>query len=134
MKYYHYLFLAILAFSTKANAIQPKIGIYEQFDNLRMVAFIDEKDIDNSPEWNPNSSPLPLTVDKAIQSVIDFTKTSQTPSTIREIEIRTVPKHETHWHYLIKIANDAMKTKYNIYVVLMDGKVIPAIIEPQGYK
>jgi hypothetical protein len=34
------------------------------------------------------------------------------------------------WHYLIKTANSAMRFKYNIYVVLMNGKVVPAIIEP----
>ena len=99
-----------------------------------MVAFINEKDVNNSPEWNPNLSPIPLTLDGAIQAVTAFTKAAKFPNVIKEIEIRPLPKYEKHWHYLIKIANDAMKTKYNIYVVLMDGKIIPAIIEPQGYK
>ncbi|VAW56988.1 hypothetical protein MNBD_GAMMA07-2027, partial [hydrothermal vent metagenome] len=36
-----------------------------------------------------------------------------------------------HWHYLVKTEDNTAKTKYNIYVVLMNGKVIPAIIEPQ---
>jgi len=134
MKYYRYLFIAIFIFSSNANAFQPKVEIYEQFDNLRMITFIDENDINNSPEWNPDSSLIPLTVDRAIQAVIDFSKDSITPGVIKKIELRRVPKHDKHWHYLIKISNDAMKTKYNIYVVLMDGKVIPAIIEPQGYK
>ena len=32
------------------------------------------------------------------------------------------------------IANDSMITKYDVYIVLMNGVVIPAIIEPQSYK
>jgi hypothetical protein len=39
-------------------------------------------------------------------------------------------KYKNKWHYLIKTANSAMRFKYNIYVVLMNGKVVPAIIEP----
>ena len=134
MKYYRYLFLSILVFSTNVSAIQTKIEIYEQFDNLRMVVLIGENDINNSPEWNPGLSPIPLTVGEAIQAVIALNKAAKTPNAIKEIEIRPIPHYENHWHYLIKIANDAMNIKYSIYVVLMNGKVIPAIIEPQGFK
>ena len=134
MKYYRYLFMALLAVSVNAYALQPKIEIIEQFDNLRMVAFISKKSINNSPAWNPSLEAPPLSVDKAIQAIKQFRKGPKNSTAIREIEIRPVPRHEEHWHYLVKIANDAKQTKYDIYVVLMDGKVIPAIIEPQGYK
>jgi hypothetical protein len=53
---------------------------------------------------------------------------------IREIEIRPLPGYPTRWHYLVKVANDALISKYSLYVVLMDGKIIPASIEPEGYK
>lgn len=131
MKYYRCLLIAILVLSTNVHAFQPNIEIFEQFDNIRMVAFISIEDINNNPDWNPDLGAPPLTVGEAIQAVKDFIKSTKP---IKEIEIRSVPKHEKKWHYLIKIANDAMKTKYDIYVVLMSGKVIPAIIEPQGYK
>jgi hypothetical protein len=134
MKYYRYLLLAILALSANAYAFEPKIEIFEQFDNLRMVAFINEKDIESNPEWNPNLAAPPLSVGEAIQAVGKFIKNEKNLMAIREIEIRPVPRNESHWHYLIKLANDAKTTKYDIYVVLMNGKVIPAIIEPQGYK
>ena len=134
MKYYRNLFLTLFVFSSNVYAYQPKIEIFEQFDNLRMVAFIEEKDINNSPEWTPGLSPIPLTVSGAIQAVAKLTKASNAPDAIKEIEIRPVPNFEKHWHYLIKVDNEAMNSKYNIYVVLMNGKVIPAIIEPQGYK
>jgi hypothetical protein len=99
-----------------------------------MVAFISVKDINNDPEWNPDLDSPPLSVGDAIKAVKEFSKPSKTDGKIKEIEIRQVPNHETRWHYLIKTTNDAMKTKMSIYVVLMNGKVIPAIIEPQGYK
>ena len=134
MKYYRYLLMLSLALSAKAYALQPKIEIFEQFDNLRMVVFIGKQDIKNSPEWNPDSEAPPLKISNAIQAVKNFAKNSKNSTPIREIEIRPIPRHEKHWHYLIKTDNHKKKTKYDIYVVLMDGKVIPAIIEPQGYK
>lgn len=134
MKYYRWLPILILVLTTSVYAFQPKITILEQFDNLKMVASIDKKDLNNSPEWNPNVDTPPLTIAGAIQAVKDFNKTPDTLGAIKEIEIRPVPKHEKHWHYLIKIANESMITKYNIYVVLMNGKVVPAIIEPPSYK
>ncbi|HED35304.1 MAG TPA: hypothetical protein ENJ08_14000 [Gammaproteobacteria bacterium] len=131
MKYYHYLFVATLALSANAHALQPKIEIFEQFDDLRMIAFISADDINNSPEWNPDLTPPSLTVYNAIKAVKKFRKK---PTAVQEIEIRPVPGYEKHWHYLIKVSNDAMKSKHDIYIVLMDGKIIPATIEPEGYK
>jgi len=131
MKYYLCLLMTSLVLSANVYAYQPKVEIIEQFDDLRMVAFIDMEDIKNNPEWNPDLGAPPLTVSGAIQAV----KTLITmPGSIKEIEIRQVPKHKKQWHYLIKTANESMKSKYSIYVVLMSGVVIPAIIEPQGYK
>lgn len=134
MKYYRYLLLATLFSAANALALQPKVEIVEQFDNLRMVAFISVNDITDSPEWNPDSEPPPVTVSEAIQAVKAFDKNLKGPAAISEIEIRPVPRHEKHWHYLVKVANDTMQTKFDIYVVLMSGKVIPAMIEPKAYK
>jgi hypothetical protein len=134
MKYYLYMFVTFVFLSTSAYAFEPKIEIVEQFDNLRMIAFVSASDISKSPEWNPSLGAPPLSVGKAIQAVKGFVKGSNNSTIISEIELRPVPRHEKHWHYLIKIANDAKRTKYDLYVVLMDGKIIPAIIEPQGYK
>jgi len=131
MKYYRYLLIFITVISSSAHAFEQKIEIIEQFDNLKMIALISPEDIHNNPEWNPNLEVPPLTVSAAIQAVKNFTKIL---NPINEIEIRAVPKYKKKWHYLIKIADESMKSKYDIFVVLMSGKVIPAIIEPQGYK
>ena len=129
MKYYRCLYIFIFALSVKAYAYayQPKIEIVEQFDNLKMIAFINKEDVDNNPSWIPGSNKLPLTVADAVHAVNVLSKKL---NTIVEIEIRLMPKYKNKWHYLIKTANSAMRFKYNIYVVLMNGKVVPAIIEP----
>lgn len=134
MKYQHFLFMAMLALSSSAHAMQPKVEIFEQFDDLRMVAFLNSDDINNSPAWNPDSGAPPLSVNQAVQAVKDFIKTGDQTGEIRKIEIRQVPKNTERWHYLIKVSNDARKAKFDIFIVLMDGKVIPAIIEPSAYK
>ncbi len=134
MKYSSWLYLAIVICSTNVYAFESKVEIFEQFDDLRMVAFVSEKDIANSPEWNPDVSAPPLTVFQAIKAVRNFNSSSHSSGSVKEIEIRPMPKHAKHWHYLIKIKTKATKNKYDIYVVLMNGKVIPAIIEPQTYK
>lgn len=126
----HVLF-ALIFLSVDAFAFQPKVEIIEQFDNLKMVAFISAEEINSNPEWQPASQPPPLTVDAAINALKMIVKD---PVSIVEIEIRQVPRHDRQWHYLIKVANDVMTSKYSVYVVLMSGKVIPAIIQPQGYK
>ncbi|NOY66035.1 MAG: hypothetical protein GXP13_01325 [Gammaproteobacteria bacterium] len=132
MKYYRLLLIAILVLSTNVYAYQPKIEIIEQFDNLRMIAFISAKDVNTSPQWNPDLGTPSLTVGEAVQAVRNFTRS--TNIIVKEIEIRPLPNYEAHWHYLIKVVNNEMKTKFSIYVVLMNGKVIPAIVEPEGYK
>ncbi len=134
MSYYRWFFLVVVAVSTNAYAFQSNEIIFEQFDDIKMVASISQKDIKNSPEWKPEISEPPLTVAQAIKAVKDFSKVLGVSEVIKEIEIRPFPTHVKHWHYLIKVTNGVKKSKYDIYVVLMNGKVIPAIIEPQTYK
>lgn len=131
MKYYRYLLITLLLLSANAQAFQPKIEIIEQFDNLKMIAFIDMEDIHSNPEWNPDLGAPPLTIIGAIQAVKKFSKQS---GAIKEIELRQVTMHEKKWHYLVKVDNESMQSKYSVFVVLMNGTVIPAIIQPQGYK
>lgn len=134
MKYFIRLLLALSILSGSAYAYQPKIEVFEQFDNLKMVAFINVEEIDAIPDWDPETSAPPLTVGDAIRAVKEFVGSSDATGKVKEIEIRTVPKYDGKWHYLVKLADDSRETKYDIYVVLMSGKVIPGIIEPQAYK
>lgn len=134
MKNYHWLSVFIFVFSVNAHSYQPKVEIIEQFDDIKMVAFISMEDMNNNPEWTPGNNAPPLTVAEAIDAVNSFNNKTKATKPIVEIEIRQMPKHKNNWHYLIKVTNSAMKSKYDIYVVLMSGMVIPAMIEPQSYK
>ena len=136
MKYLFFLSATILFSSSSASAIEPNIEIIEQFDNMRTVAFVSIKDIEDSPVWYPGASgdsTPPIGVDDAIHAVSAFAGLRDA-NTVKEIEIRPVPDYEDRWHYLVKVTNDSSVSKFDIYVVLMSGKVLPAIIEPQAYK
>jgi hypothetical protein len=135
MNYCRLVTLVVALLTTGAHASESNVEIFEQFDNIRVVALIDIDDIDNSPKWNADVDPVPLSVDAAIKAIRDFIKQPGTIGAIREIEIRTIKKYPGHWHYLIKtVASDPGSHGYDVYVVLMDGKVIPAIIEPESFK
>lgn len=72
---------------------------------------------------------MPLSIDDAIAAVQEFDNEPNAEFAIDRIEIKPVPKHANHWHYLILLENEAKVTHYDLYIVLMDGKVIPAMIE-----
>lgn len=132
-----HLLLSLAAFIFSLNALasyQPKVEIIEQFDNLRTIAFIEPSAIKQSPQWDPKLSPPPLTISAALEAVKNFRKEADFSNDIKEIELRQLPHENNKWHYLIKIDNPELTSKYDIYVVLLNGIVIPAIIEPQSYK
>jgi hypothetical protein len=132
--------LAVLSmmFCATAQSSPFPIQIIEQFDDARIVAFINESDVNNSAQWNPLKDAPPLSVASAIEAVKQHYlahNNSLDSLSITEIEIRQVPQHKNHWHYLIKVkSNIDLEFKNTFYVVLMDGKVIPAIVEPKSYK
>jgi len=130
----HYLWLPLFLIFSTSNALafhSENVEIFEQFDDLKMIAYINKKDILNNPEWNPNDSSPPLTIAEAIDAIKKFNKSSDLPRPLKEVELRLFPNQTKFWHYLIKVENNTAKTKYDVYVVLMNGKVIPAIIKPK---
>jgi hypothetical protein len=135
VNFHRLMTLVIVISATSAYASQNNIEIYERFDDIRVAAVINIEDIDNSPMWNPGFDPLPLSVDGAIQSIRDFIEQPNMIGAIEEIEIRTIKNYPGHWHYLFKVnTNDTNSSGYKMYAVLMNGKVIPAFIEPEAIK
>jgi len=135
MKFYRIVTFVILILATSAYASQSNVVIYEQFDDIKVVAVINEKDIENSPKWHPGSEPLPLSVDDAIKAMHDFISQPKVIGSIEEIEIRTLKDFPGYWHYLFKVAaSEADSRRHEMYLVLMSGKVIPAFIEPESIK
>lgn len=133
-----YLLLLLVFTSVNAQSYQPSIEVFERFDDVKLVAYINTSDIENYPLWHSLSEAPPLSIANAIQAVNELYKANNESipaGTIKEIELREIPQHEKYWHYLIKIkVNNSEKPKYQVYVVLMNGKVIPAMLQPESYK
>ncbi len=132
------LLLIVTIFSTNAQSYQSSIEIIEQFDDVKLVAFIRTSDLENYPQWQPVNEAPPLTIGKAIKAVHEYHHKNDTElatETINEIELKEIVHHENYWHYLVKIkTNDSKGANYQVYVVLMNGKVIPAITQTESYK
>ena len=67
-----YLFLLLAFTSVNAQSYQPSIEIYERFDDVKLVAFVNESDIENYPLWHSLSEVPPLSIADAIQAVKDL--------------------------------------------------------------
>jgi hypothetical protein len=49
--------------------------------------------------------------------------------------LRRIPQHEDDWHYMVKMHTEEDGAVRNHYLfVLMSGKVIPALNEPESIK
>ena len=116
-----------------AAAMQFPVEIVEQFDEARVVAFIQPQDLTSAPVWDPLAGPPPLTVAEAVAAVKARRlqdKKGESLS-IEELELRKISDRDSHWHYLIK-TREGERVRY--YVVLMNGKVIPSVREPEAVK
>jgi hypothetical protein len=129
--------LLLLLFSVKAYAYEFPVEIFEYIDDTRVVAFIAQEDINESRRWQPFKEALPLAIDEAVKAVKQHIDADPRLSNIAllEVELRQIPRFEQHWHYLVKVKADIEGERRNQYfVVLMNGKIIPAIREPQSTK
>ncbi len=128
---------ALLLFSTLTHAAFP-VEIFEYLDNVKLVAFIQQQDIDNSQSWSPEQGEPPLGIKQVIEATMKNCQDDKNiiNPAIKRIELRPVPQNPDHWHYTVMVGAGAAgeKQQNHYYVVLMSGKVITAIREPEGYK
>jgi hypothetical protein len=123
--------------SVNAHSFDFPVEIFEYVDNARIVVFINEGDIVDSANWEPFKGSPPLSVEKVISSLHKYIGGKEEYANIKleEIEVRRIPHHENKWHYMVKMKtynND--KTQYHYFVVLMNGKIITALREPESVK
>ena len=127
----------MLFISGNIQAYEFPIEIIEYIDNTRVVAFINENDIDKALAWHPVEGSPPLTVAEALKAVHEqiVSDPELENATLTGIELKQIPRHENHWHYLVKIkiqVDEVFKSHY--FIVLMNGKIIPGLKEPETYK
>jgi hypothetical protein len=131
------VFAALLLFSLSARAFEFPHEYIEYIDDTKIVAFIDNEDIAVSPLWVPGQGKLPLNIEAALERVHKYidAKLDIPAVKLEEIELKRIPHADARWHYLVVMhSENAEGIKLHYFVVLLSGKVIPALEEPEAYK
>ena len=126
-----------LFFACNVLANQHPIEIMEYIDDVKIIAYINDSDIDAETRWTPFESPPPLSISDALTAVEHYIKKNSdfTSAALSGIELKKMPRHENIWHYLVRVKGTiADKTQAHFYVVLMNGKVISGIRKPDSIK
>ena len=129
--------IMLILFTSKIQAMEFPIEVIEYIDNSRVVAFINESDIDKTLSWTPFTSAPPLSLNSALGLIQKYATSDLklNNATLSEIELRQIPKHKNYWHYLVKMQASVDEKMRNYYfIVLMNGKIISGIREPQSIK
>jgi hypothetical protein len=123
--------------SGQAVAVEFPLELTEYFDDIRIIAYIKQSDVDKEARWTPFQSAPPLTVKTALDKVQSYIRqdTAFTDAELTSIELKPIPKQKDYWHYLVKMkyTEDGV-SKPHFFVVLMDGKVISALRQPDSIK
>ena len=131
------LVLPLVFFSVAVHASEFPIEIIEYVDQTKVVTFINEEDIDKTVAWVPFEGPPPLTIKDALVLVQKFTAPDpeMAGAQLTEIELRRIPHHEIHWHYVVRMkVRTGGKPRSRFFIVLMNGKIIPGLREPEAIK
>ena len=110
------------------------LELIERFDGDRVVAFVDEEELAATPAWQPFEQPPPLTLGAALERLAAFVRERGEDAEalrIQAVELRQVPHMKGRWHYLVRAATPA---GMRFYTVLMNGRVVAAMQEPEPVK
>ncbi len=129
------LVIALLLTGVTAQAYQLPVEVFEYMDDVKVVAFIDKKDMAAVQARDPSA---PLLTIKGALAVVKKHITRHQPeigeAKLEEITFRKLPGFPGRWHYLVKLKNADPRMPYHYFVVLMNGKVIPAVKEIAAVK
>ncbi len=133
------LFIGVLLLVTQqAFAAQFPLVIIEPFDETKIVIYVSEKDIEQSPAWTPADGSPPLTIEKLIADIKKYNARNPklAGAIIHEIELKPILHHEkqNRWYYLVQMKAAGRSSHRHYLAVLMSGKIITAIREPESYK
>ncbi|MDT8282152.1 MAG: hypothetical protein RQ982_04980 [Gammaproteobacteria bacterium] len=132
-----YLPFLLLLLTSRILANEYPVEIFEYLDDTKVVAFLKNSDIDKTAEWVPLETEVPLNINSALKAISDLAATDDSLKLISltSIEIKQIPGHPNHWHYLVEMTTENTgKIQPQYFIVLLDGKVIPAVKEPEGFK
>jgi hypothetical protein len=133
---YPALLITLLCLNSQAYAFP--LEIFENLSGNRIVAFLEESDIDAAAsKWQPSEQTPPVTVQKLTRSIFEHMATEKGLENIEveEIDLRPIPRHKEQWHYLVKMkVENNHEIEHRYFLVLMNGKIFPAIREPESIK
>lgn len=136
---FRFVALVLLAFSTRVSALEFPLEIVDQFDNARVVTYVNKSDFDKAPAWNPANGAPPLSVGDMLMSLDSWTVEDSTlkGAQVSKIELKPIllKEKQGHWYYLVKLTCKTTDTPKAAYAaILMNGKVFAAIREPDPFK
>jgi hypothetical protein len=126
-------------FSIGALAKEFPLEIIERFADARIVIYTRQSAIDAAPAWNPSQGAPPLSIEALIKAVEKWSAAEPQPATafIRKIELKPIRHEENRnrWYYLVQLdVKEQGRSSTRYLAVLMSGKILPAIREPEPYK
>lgn len=132
-------FGALMAVAANAMATQFPTEVIEYFDDTKIVMYVNASDVEATPDWSPAKGEPPLTIAKLIKDVEQWVANNPRykNQTIKEIELKqfSFDGANHHWYYLVQLRGPSIDQKDTHYLgVLMNGKIIPALKEPDSYK
>ena len=132
-----YLPFLLLLLTSRLLANEYPVEIFEYLDDTKVVAFLKDSDIEKTAPWIPLETKVPLNIDDALKAIGDLAATDDSLKLISltSIEMKQIPGHPNYWHYLVKMKTENTgQIQPQYFIVLLDGKVIPAVKEPEGFK
>ncbi len=132
-----WLAMVLLLPATNSYSFEFPLEIIEYVNSAKVTAFINERDIDKSVSWTPFKSAPPLTIENVTSAIQKYIagKPEYANAKLVEIELRRIPHHEEQWHYMVKMQTNINNAPHNHYfVVLMNGKIISALVQPESIK
>ena len=127
----------LLIASNSVLAFQFPVEMIEGVEGARVVVNINKEDLEKEVSWTPFESAPPVTVADALGIVREHLANNPAlkEATLREIQLRRIPRHENNWHYMVMVETlREGNPVLHYYVVLMSGKLYTAIREPESYK
>ncbi|MFQ5644009.1 MAG: hypothetical protein ACE5FQ_09955 [Thiogranum sp.] len=115
------------------------VEIFDVMDNQKLVIFLANEDIAESPQWLPVQGGPPVSIAAALEHARSWIE--QEPqlkgASVYEIELKPIHDHESEnrWYYLLQLRTEKDgKLSARYIAVLFNGKVVPAIAEPASIK
>lgn len=136
---FRFVSAVLLLVSSNVFAVDFPVEIVDQFDNSRIVTYINQSDAEKSPSWNPADGEPPLTIGAMLKSLGNWVAEDSTlkGAQVSKIELKPIMQKEKEgrWYYLVKLTcQRAESPKVTYAAILMNGKVFAAIREPDPFK